>query len=232
MLAKILQSLQDLFAPKRCYGCRSYGSFFCQHCATNLGAFPSVCYHCKRPSQNFRVHLECREERSYEGVYIWSYYHFPLIQRLIKEGKYYGKKEIFSEIAEHMSYGVKKYTHKEENIVVLSVPMHPLRKFKRGYNHSHILAKHLSEILQLPYEEKCILRKKNSRQQSKLSRTERQRNLQDTFKIDEKKRDKLDNTTCILVDDVVSTGSTFEEISKLLKQSGAHKVLCVAIASD
>ncbi|USN59487.1 MAG: hypothetical protein H6767_06395 [Candidatus Peribacteria bacterium] len=57
-------------------------------------------------------------------------------------------------------------------------------------------------------------------------------NLQDTFKIKENKGDKLDNTTCILVDDVVSTGSTFEEISKLLKQSGARKVLCVAIASD
>lgn len=61
-----------------------------------------------------------------------------------------------------MSCGVGRYIHEEKNIVVISVPMHPLRKLKRGYNHSHILAKHLSEILQIPYEEKCILRKKNS----------------------------------------------------------------------
>jgi len=65
-----------------------------------------------------------------------------------------------------------------------------------------------------------------------LSKQERKINLINSFKIAKNKIDNIDKKTFIIVDDVISTGSTINEISKILKEKGAEKVIWLCVASN
>ena len=83
--------------------------------------------------------------------------------------------------------------------------MHFLRKLKRGYNHSEILAKQIAKSTDIKLEKNLIKKTKYSRQQSTISKKERLQNLEKSFSIAKSKVDIIDNKNFILVDDVIST---------------------------
>lgn len=106
-----------------------------------------------------------------------------------------------------------------------------LHSLKRGYNQSFLLAKGLSETTQIPYLP-LTKKKKWTVHQAKLSREERLQNLSGAFTIHSSYSDSLKNTTVYVVDDVVSTGTTVNEIAKILKQFWAKKVIGLFLASQ
>ena len=120
----------------------------------------------------------------------------------------------------------------QNELVVIPVPLHFLKKIKRWFNQSEILAENFSKVLNLNYNKKLLIRKKYTRQQSKLSRQERLNNLNNSFKIKKKQVDKLDKKIVFLIDDVVTSWTTLNEIAKVLKQNWAKKVVWVCIASN
>jgi len=77
-----------------------------------------------------------------------------------------------------------------------------------------------------------LIKNKNTKSQSKLKVEDRLKNLDWAFKINKKYRNNLYNKTIIIVDDVVSTWSTLNEISKVLKYNKAKKVIWLVISSD
>ena len=82
------------------------------------------------------------------------------------------------------------------------------------------------------YEKNIVLKNRQTRQQSKLSRQDRLTNLENSFKINQNKLDIIDKKVVILIDDVISTWTTVNEISKILKDNWAVKVIVVCFASD
>jgi competence protein ComFC len=107
-----------------------------------------------------------------------------------------------------------------------------LKKLKRGYNHSEILAKYISKNIKIKLGKWYIRKIKTTRQQSLLTRQERLLNLKESFKLANNKVDKVDKKVFIIVDDVISTWSTINEISKILKENWAKKIIWLIIASD
>ncbi|MCD5380546.1 hypothetical protein LR004_01340 [Candidatus Gracilibacteria bacterium] len=116
--------------------------------------------------------------------------------------------------------------------IIIPVPLHFWRKITRGFNQSDIIAKKVGELLDIGYNNNVVSKRKHTRQQSKLSQEKRIDNLSDAFKIDKKHIDKIDNKIVLLVDDVISSGTTLNEIAKILKKNGAKKVIAVCLASD
>ncbi|MCH2189057.1 hypothetical protein MK079_04500 [Candidatus Gracilibacteria bacterium] len=111
------------------------------------------------------------------------------------------------------------FTYK--NTLFIPVPLHFLKKIKRGYNQSFLLADGLSETTGIPCRTDIIYRKKYTRQQSHLGKKERQENIKNAFVINKKYTDILDKKHIILVDDVVSTGATLNEIKNIIKQQSS-----------
>jgi competence protein ComFC len=97
------------------------------------------------------------------------------------------------------------------------VPMFFLHSLKRGYNQSFLLAKTFAENSQIPYFP-LTKKKRWTAHQARLSREERIRNLSGAFVIDLKYSKFLENNTIYIVDDVISTGTTVNEIAGVLKQ--------------
>lgn len=235
-MSKILKFIKDIIAPKKCYSCKKEWHFLCQQCLSNLSNFSSFCYVCKNYSDNYEVHDDCKKWVYYDRLIVLSHYKNNEISRLIKDAKYYNKKDIFEDFWKHLSDLLIKNIWdlwlRKSDFIFVPVPMYIFRKFYRWYNQSEILASYISEFSKIKQENKLIKRVKNTRQQSKLSKKDRWQNLENAFKIDKKLLDKLDKKTFILVDDVVSTWTTINEISKLLKQNWVEKVIWLVIASD
>lgn len=110
---------------------------------------------------------------------------------------------------------------------ITAVPMRPIKKFSKSYNHSEVLAKKLSKRTGIPYINLLETAKKG-KPQHLLSREDRFENVKGMYKA----KDFQDIKTVLLVDDIKTTGASLNECTKQLMMSGVEDVYCaVAIVS-
>lgn len=109
---------------------------------------------------------------------------------------------------------------------LIPVPLHKTRQRARGYNQSLELAKHISRMLNISLDTTSCKRIKNTETQSTLSTKARERNVKDAFILTNHVLPKH----VAIIDDVITTGSTVNEIARLLKRSGCEQVDVWAIA--
>ncbi|MBQ2971091.1 MAG: ComF family protein [Ruminococcus sp.] len=106
------------------------------------------------------------------------------------------------------------------------VPMHKKPLKKRGFNQSELLAKELSQELHLPYI--CTLDKiKNTKPQHTLNGRKRLENLKGAFRVIDK--NTVRNRSVLLIDDVITTGTTLGECSKTLNKAKPSHICCAAL---
>lgn len=119
--------------------------------------------------------------------------------------------------------------YKEESFdIVTCVPMHKSSLKQRGYNQAMLLAKCCAEIMNLPYEDTLIKHKKNKAQHS-IKASERAENVKGVYKIADK--NIVENKRILLIDDIITTGSTLGECAKILSKSGSVKVCCATVCA-
>ncbi len=111
--------------------------------------------------------------------------------------------------------------------LVLSVPLHVKKWQTRGYNQAHLIAKAFAKQLALPYDDKLLVRNKNNDSQMGKTGSQRRKNLANAFSLQYKLTNDINHV--LLIDDVVTTGTTASEISKLLKQAGIETVTLVTV---
>lgn len=110
---------------------------------------------------------------------------------------------------------------------ITPVPLHWIRFLSRGYNQSELICNVLSKGTGIPVK-KLLKRQKWTRQQAKLSREERRRNINNVFSV---KREAIcKNSTILLVDDVLTTGSTLVSATRELLNAGADRVYIMILA--
>ncbi len=112
--------------------------------------------------------------------------------------------------------------------ILVPVPMHPFKKWLRGFNHTELLASYLSASTGIPYSAKLLFKTKLSLDQKTIrDPAERRRNMRGSFAADP----LVKGLRIVLVDDVFTTGATVYECAKTLKQKGAAAVYLSAVTS-
>ncbi|MBL4900012.1 MAG: ComF family protein [Colwellia sp.] len=111
--------------------------------------------------------------------------------------------------------------------LVLSVPLHISKWQQRGYNQAHLIAKPFSQLLHLPYQSSALIRIKKNTSQVGQTGKQRRNNLSNAFVLRQPLTKKIKHV--VLIDDVLTTGSTASEISKLLKCKGVEKVTVITV---
>jgi competence protein ComFC len=206
-------------------------------CLQECQNFESQCYICKNPSKDFEIHSDCQEGLFYKKVILLTHYKNPVIKKLITDAKFYKKKDIFEDFGKYLTKLLIKYEKdvNNKNTLIVPIPIHFLRKWKRGYNQSELLCKEIVNRTGLEYIPNLLIKNKSTRQQSKVWKKDRQENLENSFEFNKKHRDNIDkikNKKIILVDDVISTWSTLNEVSKILYENWFTDITCLVIASD
>ena len=156
---------------------------------------------------------------NWENLYCIANYQFPYDQ-ILHRFKY--QKQFW--VADYLTTLLAKQIIQPAPILI-PVPMHWRRQMLRGYNQSQILAAQLARKLNVHCNDSALVRQRATKQQQGLNRKERLSNLRDAFLLKQPLAAHI-----ALVDDVVTTGATINEICKLLKNSGVDQidVYCIA----
>lgn len=238
-VTKITESFFDLIFPKFCVGCKKEGLYVCADCKSRLQInYYPFCPVCKNkiplnqkcPSHKTALKF-CLSPFSYDNV---------LIKDLIHNFKYNFIKSIGPELSEFMIESIKnsnllnrfptnKLTGQQANeLIIIPVPLHKKRLAWRGFNQSEILAKKISKELNMDIFS-GLKRVKNTPPQIDMTdKKQRQENIKNAFTC--KKSNKLKYKIAILIDDMVTTGSTLEECARILKKNGAKEVWALTVA--
>lgn len=143
--------------------------------------------------------------------------------------KYGGKPYIGRKLAEAM-YDRILCEDISFNITV-PVPIHKERKDGRGYNQAEIIAVHMSRKLKIKCEKHLLKRTVNTEAMKNLSIAQRRDNIRGAFEIPGYMQNIVRHKKVLLVDDIYTTGATFDECTQALKKAGAEEVYCIAFAS-
>ena len=201
---KMCADCAALLAQKR----RNHGQ--CGRCGT-YGVRAGVCDNCRDwPAYLVGNHSAL----PYEGNF----------RQAVLDFKYRGQPWMAQGLAEMMLPLVP-----EEAEILIPVPLHPNRLRQRGFNQSALLAKALAEQTGLPMTEQALLRIADTPHQTGLSRSKRRQNLQQAFAVGD--RMAIAGRHVLLIDDVLTTGTTIAQCAQVLHQAGARQISSLTIAS-
>lgn len=188
-------------------------------------------YICKDCYENMDI---INKEVSMDSPYIkkvyYSLFYNRFIREKVKEFKFNGKTYLCKAFGEIMSETIIKEKIYEEIDMVAFVPTHRRKEALRGYNQAELLAKHISKKINKPLLQGSFIKVKWTKDQSHSDKADRIINLRDSFQIREPK--EIEGKTVLLVDDIITTGVTMEECSRVLMNNGAKAVVGLALTSS
>ena len=187
----------------------------CKRCGKPIRyAEREFCHDCEKNSFSYE---QGRSIWLHKGVVKWSIYQFKYYNRRIY-GKFYANE----------LYRLYKDKLKEWQIeLIVPVPLHRMRRRKRGYNQAEIIAKHLGILSGIRVDCKCVKRVNNTRPQKELSDRERKKNLKNAFCASSCLRNVRN---VLLIDDIYTTGNTLDSVARVLKEQGVKKVCFLTIS--
>ncbi len=161
-----------------------------------------------------------------------AYYHFgkgEKVQKLIHQLKYKDRKDIGEFVGEIFGYDLMQYSPFNSVDLVVPVPLHPSRLRQRGYNQSDSFAEGLATAMGATFEPHALKRLKATSTQTQKHRFERYENVNKVFDVADLR--KVKGKHILLVDDVITTGSTLIACAETLLSVPDTRVSIVAMAS-
>jgi ComF family protein len=226
---KLVELVVDSFFPRRCVGCGRLGGFFCPECLGNISRLlPPLCPNCGKPQASGIVCPDCWQRQT-EIDGIRSLFRFDgIIREAIHQLKYRNLKAISPCLAELLADYLRSNPLPGEALIC--VPLHPRRLRERGYNQSNLLARGLSERINLTVIENCLIRVKQTQPQVRAADVEeRRRNVDDAFMC---RDERVNGRQIIIIDDVCTSGATLESCAVALKNKGATSVWGLTLARE
>jgi len=232
-LKKIVWWIRELLFPRRCPVCdrpvKPAGKKICDVCREKLryvsGAY---CMKCGKPlsGETAEYCMECRQKK-HEFVQGMSLYEYESAAASIYRFKYAKRREYAEFFGEELSERFGEMIRKWNVDALIPVPIHKTRKRERGYNQAELLAQQLGRRTGLPVVSDLLVRCRKTTPQKELNALQRQNNLKKAFKISQ---NDVKLSTIIVIDDIYTTGSTVDEMTKILKQAGVGKVYVLTLA--
>ncbi|MEA1936750.1 MAG: ComF family protein [Patescibacteria group bacterium] len=230
--------------------------WICEKCLKKIETRKEqVCPVCERLSEGGETHRKCREKTSLDGL--WVAVDYKIASKAIHKFKFDFIKDIsfplsmiaiksvlevqeftdfqdlllanFSQESGEDEIYTEKIKNKKAETILVPVPLHRKRYNWRGFNQAFLLAKYIANKFKLPVYENLIIRKKNTKSQTKIkSVKERRKNIKGAFFCPP--NNLVKNKNIIIVDDVCTTLATLDECAIELKKAGAKKVWGLTVA--
>lgn len=215
----ILDSLLSVIAPHLCSGCGQIGRAFCDNCKYDITTEAFMgCVLCGEVAFSG---ICDRHIVAFNQAWVVGTRSGPL-QRLIGGFKFRNMQASVHDLADLLNRTLPTLP---SSVIFVPIPTTPAHIRERGYDHMLIVTKKLGSLRHLPVLQ--VLRRNNTLIQHRASRQDRIRQATTAFRID----GSIDpDSTYILVDDVVTTGSTITQAAHLLKNAGAQNIW-VAVTS-
>jgi competence protein ComFC len=223
--------LEDLLFPKFCLGCNYLGCYICPKCAKQLKLYDRQrCLYCNKESYLGLTHPSCIRKLNIDGLISILHYN-NFLKRIIKNIKYRLATEVFRELTQNIkpAYLEELYILKKiiPDAYIQPIPLSEKKKKARGFNQAEIIGKYFQGFLGFEMTDFLIRTQDRNPQAQMDSAEKRYLNVKGVFAL--KPKSIIANKRFLLIDDVVTTGSTVREAARIFKNAGADKVFVLAL---
>ena len=198
---------------EKCYDKITFITHPCQKCGDETGDFDAFCENCKGKNSN----------HNFDRAYSVAKYS-GTAKELVYSLKY-GRNQYVAKVIS--DFILRKFDEINETFdIIIPVPLGQKRLKKRGFNQAELLANSLSKQRNIPLDTTSLIRTKETITQTDMSRENRIKNVKNAFAV--VGRDNIKGKKILLIDDIVTTGATTDEISRLLIKKGAKSVIVLS----
>lgn len=232
----LLRGIGSLFFPPSCTICAAsmdLDEYLCPECETKvLRIVPPFCAKCSEPFEgaittNFAC-ANCAHRTLHFEAAVSAYRARGIVRHVILNFKYGRQIHLRHLVARWLVAALDDERIRERRFdAIIPVPLHPARQRERGFNQAAVLAEWLSGHLGLPLRP-VLQRVRYTTTQTAFDRAERMQNLRDAFRL--RKNADVRRLRVLLIDDVLTTGSTLSECARVLKRAGAQSVYAATAA--
>ena len=237
-MKQVTARLLDFLYPAYCHLCStqlSQGRNLCDTCLQQLAPITDpICSQC---GENFDGQIDssficpnCHNlDLSFEFARA-AYQANDNSRRLVHDFKYNRQIHLASDLAQLTQHALedRRFQPYLEKGLLVPVPLHWQRLRKRRFNQSEEITKHLARQLKLPWAN-VLQRHRKTETQTRFSRKKRLENLRGVFHARRKHHTTITNKKILLIDDVLTTGSTADECAKTLLENGAQHVAVLTL---
>ena len=212
----------DLLLPSHCILCGSFCGLgrLCQQCTEELPRPGQSCRMCALAGMESDLSVcgACLAQRpAWDEAVAALVYEYPADQ-LVQRFKFQRSLACGQLLADELILAVSRSTVTRPDLL-LPVPLHFSRRFWRGFNQAEFLARQLGQALEIPVRVNRLRRRRKTTAQSGLDRSARRKNLGGAFSCN-----ALTGKAVALVDDVMTTGATLSECTRVVRSAGAAHV--------
>ena len=215
-MINFFKQLLDFLYEKRCYLCKktSKERWVCDKCFDKLLD--------EELNKDMNITIRNGVPFYYSGFYTNG------LQKLIRGIKYHRQKGLAPDIAKFMFEYWSEFDNNASDYSIVPVPLHIKRHKKRGYNHMDIIGEELAKLTGYTLNTELLSRIKDTKPQYGLKYYERMENMSGAFEVNS---DKYDGKKVLLIDDILTTGATVQEIIKTLNAAGINDITVFTLTS-
>jgi len=217
------------FSRNRCFLCSSLccgHEMICRACLDDLKLNTNACSACAKPNTASRLCAGCLNQPQTFIDNTWSLFQYLYpVNRLIQHMKF----NQGLNIANHLGGMLSKLLPNESSALpdcIMPVPLHSSRLISRGYNQSVEIARPLSRQLGVKLDISSCKRVRATAPQADLPAKKRKQNVRNAFSVSK----KINYSHVLLVDDVITTGSTINELARMLSLAGVEQIDALTVA--
>ena len=224
---KLAGRIVDWIFPPVCVSCGASGALLCEECRSKLQPVePPFCPKCGKPLRKGKPCRLCGKTDFRFTASRAPYIYEGPAAALIKALKYNGDLSLVP-ILSGMLLDLWPELHWEIDLIV-PVPLSEKRRAQRGFNQSELIAADFSRRIGVPKQPRALVKVRHTAQQVGLNADERRQNLSGAFAAEGL---LVRGKRILLLDDVMTTGTTFAECSAVLLDAGAGSVHCLSAAT-
>lgn len=224
-----LDFLSDMLFPPACLGCSQplSSGVLCAQCQDNIEIYKTLfCGSCAARLPDLKK--ICHKDTQYILGTASRYDDMP-VQKLIHTLKFYGVRDAAVPLSDILIKYIARMELDLQGFTVIPIPLSIKRRRGRGFNQSALIAGYVAKYFSLPFEEHILTRITHNKPQSETNDlAERKENIHGCFSVPDPQL--LAGKKILLIDDVTTSGTTFLEAARVLKASGAKKIIALAVA--
>ncbi len=220
--------------------------------------YPNVCFGCKQPlllSEPYKICTSCLTKTEKTDFHLKDFPNdmeakllgFPFLKRatalfyfdkkgtiqsIIHSLKYENKPFLGEDLGNFMANSLKESNFFDNIDYLVPVPMHPKKERLRGYNQAVMILKGIQKVIPLPYHKEILVKTEHTLTQTRKNRLQRILSLSEKSIFDTLSPEKIENKNVLLIDDIITTGSTLIKCMEVLEKYGCKtcKILTIGFA--
>lgn len=209
----------DLIYPPKCGICGKISKdFLCAKCVILL-----------EKQAIFEIEDTRNQKKNFDELLYVFKYEGTARQNILKY-KFKESSYLYKMFVNFMLKNQKFFENIQKYDTIVPVPISKKRFLERGYNQSYLLAKEIAKKVGIKCENKILKKTKNIIEQSKLNKEDREKNIIGVYEIEN--IHKISDKKVLLLDDIITTGSTANECAKMLLTAKPKKIGVLTIAKD